>query len=55
MTSTDLVHSTHQVAYELPFSPAEEALTKAMSVGAAATGSMNFIWERPINDLWPDA
>ncbi|SDI92099.1 hypothetical protein SAMN04488693_1346 [Arthrobacter subterraneus] len=52
--NTDFVHSAHQVAYEPPGSAVEEALTQAMPLGAALIGPVNFTWDRPSSDLWPD-
>lgn len=54
MTSTDFVHSAHQIAYG-PASAAEETLTKALPLHATKIGPVNFTWDRPSSDLWPDA
>ncbi len=54
MSTTDFVHSAHEVAYERP-SVAEEALTRALPLSAAVTGPVNLTWDRPFSDLWPNA
>lgn len=54
MTSTDFVHAVRQVAYEPP-SAAEEALTKALPLHATNIGPVNFTWDGPASDLWPEA
>lgn len=54
MTSTDLVHSAYQIAYERP-SAAENALVRALPLRTAETGPVNLTWDRPRSDLWPYA
>ncbi|WP_181036519.1 hypothetical protein [Arthrobacter sp. B1805] len=58
MAGTDYVHSTNQITYELPASPAEKALTDSMQL-SAINGPVNLAWNQSpeVTDryIWPDA